>query len=152
MGGGEETSPVLAELAQRFLDEEIADSPLLASHLGIEGHDDRLDDLSEAAFEARRRRSAEWLARFEAVPDGGLTADERIDRDLVRAILRGRAIMADWEMWRRQPDTYLTPGLSGVFVLFLHRLRPEHDLARAAAARLRAVPEALAAGERNLRA
>jgi uncharacterized protein (DUF885 family) len=143
--------PAFGELAQSFLADEVADSPLLASHLGIEGYDDRLDDLSEAAFEARRRRSAEWLTRFEAVPDGGLSADERIDRDLVRSTLRGRAIMADWEMWRRQPDTYLTPGLSGVFVLFLHRLRPDPDLARAAAARLRAVPEALAAGERNLR-
>jgi uncharacterized protein (DUF885 family) len=143
--------PAFAELARTFLAEEVADSPLLASHLGIEGHDDRLDDLSEAAFEARRRRSAEWLTRLEAVPDGGLTADERIDRDLVCSTLRGRTIMADWEMWRRQPDTYLTPGLSGVFVLFLHRLRPEPELARAAGARLRAVPEALAAGERNLR-
>jgi uncharacterized protein (DUF885 family) len=143
--------PAFGELARRFLDEEVADSPLLASHLGIEGYDDRLDDLSEAAFEARRRRSADWLSRLEAVPDGGLTADERIDRDLVCSILRGRAIMADWQMWRRQPDTYLTPGLSGVFVLFLHRLRPEAELARGAAARLRAVPELLAAGERNLR-
>jgi uncharacterized protein (DUF885 family) len=86
------------------------------------------------------------------VPDAGLAAGERIDRDLVRAVLRGRAIMADWQMWRRQPDTYLGPGLSGVFTLFLHRLRPDADLARAAAARLRAVPANLADGERNLRA
>jgi uncharacterized protein (DUF885 family) len=144
--------PDFSGLAKRFLDEEVADSPLLASQLGIAGFDDRLDDLSEAAFDARRRRSADWLTRLEAVPDAGLTADERIDRDLVGSILRGRAIMADWEMWRRQPDTYLTPGLSGVFTLFLHRLRPEPELARAAAARFRAVPEVLAAGERNLRA
>ena len=34
-------------------------------------HGIRPDDLSEAAFEARRRRSADWLSRLEAVPDGG---------------------------------------------------------------------------------
>ncbi|MBI4010916.1 MAG: DUF885 domain-containing protein [Candidatus Rokubacteria bacterium] len=142
--------PSFAELAAAFLAEEYADSPVRASHLGVDGYDDRLDDLSEAAFAARRRRSAEWLARFEAVPDDGLGVEARIDRDLLRSVLRGRAIMADWEMWRRQPDTYLGPGLDGVFILFLHRRHPEPELARAAAARLRAVPGCLAAGERNL--
>jgi uncharacterized protein (DUF885 family) len=143
--------PAFAELGRAFLAEEHADSPVMASHLGVEGYDDRLDDLGEAAFTARRRRHAAWLARFDALDDAGLGPEERIDRDLLRAVLRGRAIMADWEMWRRQPDTYLTPGLSGVFVLFLHRLRPEPELARAAAARLRALPANLADGERNLR-
>jgi uncharacterized protein (DUF885 family) len=144
--------PAFAELSRSFLAEECEASPVMASHLGIEGYDDRLDDLSEAAFETRRRRHAEWLARFDAVPGGELSSDDRIDRDLVRAVLRGRAVMADWEMWRRQPDTYLNPGLSGVFTLFLHRLRPDAELARAAAARLRALPGNLADGERNLRA
>jgi uncharacterized protein (DUF885 family) len=140
-----------AELARAFLAEEYAHSPVMASQLGIEGYDDRLDDLSGSAFAERRRRSAEWLARFEALGDGGLPADDRIDRDLLLSVLRGRAIMADWEMWRRQPDTYLNPGLSGVFTLFLHRLRPEPELVRAAAARLRAMPDNLADGRRNLR-
>ena len=41
--------------------------------------------------------------------------------------------------------------MRGVFTLFLHRLRPEHELVASAAARLRAVPENLAAGRANLR-
>lgn len=54
-----------AELGQAFLDETFQDSPVLASQLGVDGFDDRLDDLSEAAFEDRRRRSADWLRRFD---------------------------------------------------------------------------------------
>ncbi len=139
-----------AQLARAFLEEEYASSPVMASQLGIEGYDDQLDDLSEAAFDARRRRSAAWLVRFQEAGDADLGADERIDRDLILSVLRGRAIMADWEMWRRQPDTYLAPGLNGIFTLFLHRLRPEPELARAAATRLRALPRNLAEGRRNL--
>jgi uncharacterized protein (DUF885 family) len=138
------------ELARTFLTEEYADSPVMASQLGIEGYDDRLDDLSASAFAQRRRRSAEWLARFDAVGEVGLADDDRIDRGLLLSVLRGRAIMADWEMWRRQPDTYLNPGLGGVFTLFLHRLRPEPELVRSAVARLQAIPGNLADGRRNL--
>jgi uncharacterized protein (DUF885 family) len=70
----------------------------------------------------------------------------------VRSNLRGRAVLDDWLMWRRQPELYLNPGLGGVFTLFLHRLKPEPELVRSAVARLRAVPRALEDGRRNLRA
>jgi uncharacterized protein (DUF885 family) len=140
------------ELVEAFLREEHADSPVRASHLGIEGFDDRLDDLSAEAFAERERRHAAWLARFDGVPDAGLGLEERIDRDLIRAVLRGRVLMADWAMWRRQPEVYTGPGLDGVFVLFLHRLRPEPELVRAATGRLGAVPALLAAGRKNLAA
>src|SRR3981081_120346 len=142
-----------AKLSRAFCEETLEDSPVLASQLGVDGYDDRLDDLSEAAFEHRRRRSAAWLTSFEQLGDDACASfDERIDRDLIRSTLRGRAILDDWMMWRRQPETYLNPGLAGVFTLFLHRLKPEPELAKAAIARLRAIPSALEHGRRNLRA
>src|SRR5919201_6830726 len=99
-----------ADLARAFFTESLNDSPVFASQLGIEGYDDLLDDLSEAAFEDRRRRSATWLTQFEQLPDTACaTDDERIDRDVIRSTLRGRAILDDWQMWRRQPETYLNP-------------------------------------------
>jgi len=140
------------ELAQAFLEETFQDSPVLASHLGVDGFDDRLDDLSESAFDERRRRAAAWLDRFQHLDDAACaTFDERLDRDLIRSHLRGRAILEDWQMWRRQPETYLNPGLSGVFNLFLHRLKPEAELVKSAVARLRAIPRALEDGRRNLK-
>src|SRR3981081_1839372 len=141
-----------AKLSRAFCEETLEDSPVLASQLGVDGYDDRLDDLSEAAFEHRRRRSAAWLIRFEQLGDDACASfDERIDRDLIRSNLRGRAILADWLSWRRQPETYLNPGLGGIFTLFLHRLQPEAALARAALARLRAIQRPLEDGRRNIR-
>jgi uncharacterized protein (DUF885 family) len=121
-----------------------------ASHLGLVAYDERLDDVSESAFARRRRKTAAWLAGFRALDEAALTPDERIDRALVVSVLRGREILADWEMWRRQPDTYLNLTLGSVFTLFLHRLRPEPELVPAVVARLRGTPAVLAAGKRNL--
>ena len=143
--------PPFPELARTFLDEEYAASPVFASHLGLTEYDDELDDLSESAIQRHLERSRAWLGRFESVGDDGLSFEEQVDRDLVLSVLRGRTIMADWEMWRRQPDTYLNPGLGGVFSLFLHRLRPEPEIVRSAVARLRAIPRNIADGKRNLR-
>jgi uncharacterized protein (DUF885 family) len=138
------------ERVAAFLREELSEAPVAASALGLTEHDSRLDDLSEHAFERRRRRAEWWLAQFIDQERSGLGADAAIDLDLIVSVLRGRVIMADWQMWRRQPDLYLNPSLHGVFTLFLHRLRPEPELVAAAAARLRAAADNVADGMRNL--
>ncbi|HEX7171428.1 MAG TPA: DUF885 domain-containing protein [Candidatus Limnocylindria bacterium] len=142
--------PSFADLTTEFLDAEFAESPVRASSLGLTEFDDRLDDLSEEAFERRRAADGAWLERFRAASGEDLSFDDQIDRDLVISILRGRQIVEDWEVWRRQPDTYLNPGLTGIFGLFLHRLRPLEELVDAAVARMGLIPENLEAGKRNL--
>jgi uncharacterized protein (DUF885 family) len=143
--------PDFSSLARAFLDEEFADAPTGASSVGLTEFDDKLPDLSEAAFVQRSQRTAEWLVRFGALDTAELSFDDAIDRDLAVASLKRRAIFDEWQAWRRHPDVYLNPGLSGVFGLFLHKLRPDAELVAAAATRLRAVPQNLEDGKRNLR-
>jgi len=69
---------------------------------------------------------------------------------VILASLRGRELSQPRLDWKRQPNTYLNPSLGGVFTLFLHRLRPERDLADAARARLLAVPKHVADGKANV--
>jgi uncharacterized protein (DUF885 family) len=139
-----------SDLAAEFLAEYHAEHPVQASALGLAAYDDRLDDLSADAFARRRRSDSAWLDRFRAVEGATLTFDEAIDRDLVVAGLTERQIYDEWESWRRNPDAYMNPGLEGVFILFLHRLRPEADLVRSAVKRLEGIPAQLAAGKANL--
>lgn len=137
-------------IVDAFLASEMAHSPVLASSLGLTDHDDRLDDLSGAAFAERAADAAAYLGRFAALPDAELTADERIDRDLAIAMLRGRLVLAEWAGWKRDPLVYSTPIVSGVYGLFLHRLRPEPALVEAACARLAQARRALEQGRANL--
>ena len=139
-----------ATLVDTFLKKEYEDSPTMASSLGLTEYDERLDDQSAAAFRERIDSDNAWLGRFKGVADDDLSVQERIDRDLLISVLRGRQLAQPLEMWRRQPATYLNPGLNGVFSLFLHRLRPEKELAEAARARLTKVPQNIADGIANL--
>ena len=133
-----------------FLKHEYEDSPVHASALGLTQYDEELDDVSETAWLRRRAENSEWLSRFRAVRESDLEHDERIDRDFLVSILRGREIADPLLMWKKQPATYLNPGLDGVFTLFLHRLRPEPELVNAARSRLEKIPHSIAAGVGNL--
>ncbi len=139
----------LDSLIDAFLREVWEEFPQSASGLGLTEYADKLGEYSADAFARRNERTDHWLAAFSAV-DGDLAADEVIDRDLIAGDLRGDQILRDWAVWRRNPDTYLYPGLSGVFDLFLHRLLPEPDLADAAIARMKQIPAILEDGKRNL--
>lgn len=140
----------LALLVDQLLEEEFELSPVTASALGLTDYDAGMDDVSAAGFAERDRDAEDFLTRFSALGDEGLTADERIDRDLAIATLKGRLVMADWRGWQRDPLTYSGPAINGIFLLFLHRLRSEQDLVDAAVTRLAQVPGVFASGRENL--
>ena len=138
------------QLVNEFLDHEFQDMPVMASQLGLSDYDDRLDDLSATAMQRRTTDAQAWHDLFAAVADADLTASEQIDRDLAIAMLRGRTIVADWEGWKRDPVTYSGLCLSGIFTLWLHRLRPEEALVESTLRRLAAIPGVLEQGTANL--
>jgi uncharacterized protein (DUF885 family) len=140
-----------ADLVGQFLHEHHAEHPVQSSTLGLTAYDHQLDDLSAAAFEQRHTSATSWLATFEAFDPVSLSFDDTIDRDLIIARLHDELIRDEWQSWRRAPDTYLDPGLDGVFILFLHRIRPEAELVKAAIARLGKLPQNLADGRKNLK-
>jgi len=144
------TSAPFSSLVKEYLEERYDESPTWASMLGLTAYDERSEDLSAEAFRRRDAAVLAWTKLLRAVGDQALTPDDRIDRDVILASLRGRELMQPREEWKRQPNTYLNPSLGGVFTLFLHRLRPERDLAEAARARLHAVTKQVADGKTNL--
>jgi uncharacterized protein (DUF885 family) len=144
------TSAPFSSLVKDYLTERYEESPTWASMLGLTDYDERSEDLSAEAFRRRDAAVVEWTKRFAAVAADTLTEDERIDRDVILASLRGRELTQPRMDWKRQPNTYLNPSLGGVFTLFLHRLRPERDLAEAARARLLAVTKHVADGKANV--
>jgi uncharacterized protein (DUF885 family) len=139
-------------LAAELLDDELAAEPNLGTYLGITDHDERVADRSAAAIAERHRREDAWLERFAALNGADLDREERVDRDLVMMILRGRQVMRDWEGWRRSPDDYAGSVLTGLQLLLLNRDVDDRGRAVALAARLHAAPGLLAQGRANLEA
>ncbi len=126
---------------------EFDESPRMASVVGRDGFDERLDDLSAAGFERRAADDIVWVRRFREFDADSLSFDQSIDRALVIARLERRVAVADWEEWRRSPEGYLDTGITELFLL---AMRSEDELTDAAVARLRGIGEVLDEARSNL--
>jgi uncharacterized protein (DUF885 family) len=138
------------QLVAELIADECAANPTLGSVLGLTEFDHDLPDMSAEGIANRERSQDAWVERLQGLDDADLTDDERVDRDLALMVLGGRELMREWADWRRSPDHYSGTALSAVFVLLLHRLQPEPQLAEAVAARLRATPALLDQGAANI--
>ena len=137
-------------LIDEWIADELAESPVRATQLGIDGHDDRLGDHSAARFARTDARDDAWLERLGAVDETTLSFDEQIDLGLLRSTLTGRVVSRSWKAWQRDPSMYPSAGIQGVFTLFLHRVHSEADITKFTVARLAQLPEILEDGRKNI--
>jgi uncharacterized protein (DUF885 family) len=73
----------LWRLASRYWQLTLSSSPLSATLLGVHEHDDRLDDLSEAADQERRAALASMRDELRSIPDARLEMPDRVTRALL---------------------------------------------------------------------
>jgi uncharacterized protein (DUF885 family) len=138
-----------AGLISGLMARELARSPVKAARLGLAVPGPLLPDMSEAALTASARTDQAWLTRLAACQPAPGTG-EAIDRDLAISALRGRAVLNEWQLWRRSPELYTTPVLLAVQALAGDPSRPRAGLAREAAAVLAGAPDLTGHGRRNL--
>ncbi len=125
--------------------------PVGSSDSGLHTWDDRLTDYSPAKIAERARHIQDLLAQVNAMKTAGWPKDERIDWILFRAQLEGAAFDDRvWNSTSRDPQTYVGECSNGIFSLLKKDYDTPQKRARAATARLRAMPAMLAKGEKNL--
>ncbi len=73
----------LDRLAAEFWAGTLAAGPLEATATGIREYDDRIDDITPAAIAAERSRLERVAARAAAIPEGELSAAERVTRSIL---------------------------------------------------------------------
>jgi uncharacterized protein (DUF885 family) len=134
-----------------FLDEFFHLYPVSATAMGMHAVDGEWPDLSEAGRAARIAFADRWEGHLRAFADGDLTADERIDRDLLRSELA--ALCFDEtelreDAWDALGYVYLLGG--GIFPLLARDFAPLATRLTSLASRLEGVRAALSSARREL--
>ena len=142
---------VLHKLANEFYDWRNKEYPVRSSDAGLHTWDDRLTDYSPAKIAARAGHVRALLAKVNAMQTATWPKDEKIDWILFRAQLESFAFDDRvWHSTARDPQTYVGECSNGIFSLLKKEYDTPQNRARAATARLRAMPAMLAQGEKNL--
>jgi uncharacterized protein (DUF885 family) len=145
------TPASLQALARSYYAWRDSSNPVSSSDQGLHTWDDRLTDFTMPAVLARRRHVTELLARVGAMRTAAWARDDRIDWLLFRAQLEGMAFF-DRVMQNEEtnPQVYVGECSNAIFSLLKKDYASHATRARAALARLRAMPALLAQGRRNL--
>ena len=132
------------DLVAVFLEELFALQPDVATAVGDHRHDDRWPDMSEAGHAARVAFIDRWEATLAGLDAGSLTADERIDLDLVRgelASFRFAETELREETWSPLLWVYLVGG--GLHPLLARDFAPLAVRLASVAGRLEGIPRLL---------
>ena len=133
------------ERVDAFLDEFFRLYPVAATAMGMHAVDGEWPGLSAAGRTARLDFTDRWEVELRGFADGALTADERIDRDLLRselAELRFDETELREEAWDALGYVYLIGG--GLFPLLAREFAPLEVRLNSVTARLEGVPALLA--------
>lgn len=145
------TPATLQTLARAYYAWRDSSNPVGSSDQGLHIWDARLTDYTMPAVLARRRHVTALLTRVNAMRTAGWSRDDRVDWLLFRAQLEGVAFF-DRVMQNEEtnPQLYVGECSNAVFSLLKKDYAPRALRARAALARLRAMPALLTLGRRNL--
>jgi len=133
-----------ATRVQTFLDATFSLDPVFATAMGKHDHDGRWPDLSPSGRERRMAFVNEWTVTFAGLSEGGLDADERIDREILLGELAAQAFadrVLREESWSPMWWVYLIG--EGLFSLLARDFAPLADRLASLAARAEAVPTVL---------
>jgi len=152
VNGQASASPAtLRRLAEDYYNWRNQQYPVTSSDAGLHTWDNRLTDYSPAALAARRAHVVNLLAQVKAMRTDKWKKDDQIDWLLFRAQLEAPVFfdrVMDFE--HSDPQTYVNECSNGIFSLLKKEYDSPRNRARAATARLQAMPGLLEQGKRNL--
>src|SRR3954463_3048394 len=136
---------------EQFFRELFVIDPLRATAAGLHDHDGEWPDVSPQGRFSRLAFYDEWARRLAAFTDADLSADERVDRDLVLMELEASRF-ADTklreETWDPLTWIYLLGG--GIFPLLARDFAPLADRLLSTARRLEGVPAVIDAARQDV--
>ncbi|MGH3153459.1 MAG: DUF885 family protein, partial [Streptosporangiaceae bacterium] len=138
-----------ARLASEYLDDLAERHPDTATSLGDHRFDDRLPDLSADALADERGALDGWAARLDALDDGALSAEHRVDATMMAGSVARRVFELDELRELTWNPLLANPGRA-IYQLLARDFAPLPDRLAALAGRLAAVPALLDAARRLL--
>lgn len=137
--------------AEEWLERVMELNPVAATQLGEHRWDDQLSDFTPEALENQHQEVQRALEEFQGMDTGGFSLEAEIDHEVMIRILQ--SLIREYEKVKghqRNPGTYISEVMTGVFMLVLRDFAPLPERLRSALGRVREIPRVLKEGQGNL--
>jgi uncharacterized protein (DUF885 family) len=125
--------------------------PTAGTQAGFHQYDTKLEDFSRSGVDAEVAGLMKFQKEFGSVQSSQLPQEAVGDLEVLTASIQARLLeLQTIQMWRKDPDVYISDLSYAVFVIMRRNFAPPDDRLRSVIAREREIPKVLDAARQNI--
>ncbi len=125
--------------------------PTEGTQAGLHQYDGKLEDFSRAGIDAEIAGLQQFQKRFDSISPKELSQESAGDLEVLISSIQARLLeLQSVQMWRKDPDTYVSDLSYSVFVIMRRNFAPAAERLQSVIARERGIPRVLGEARRNV--
>ena len=125
--------------------------PTEGTQAGLHQYDAKLEDFSRAGIDAEVAGLVQFQKKFNSIPGSQLSQESVGDLEVLTSSIQARLLeLQSIQMWRKDPDVYVSNLSYSVFLIMRRNFAPQADRLRSVVAREREIPRVLEAARENV--
>ena len=138
-------------LVDEYFDFYFQFHPTAGTQAGFHQYDGKLEDFSRSGMDAEIAGLLKFQKQFGSIQSRQLSQESAGDLEVLTSAIQGRLLeLQNIQMWRKDPDVYISDLSYGVFLIMRRDFAPAADRLRSVISRERAIPRVLDAAVQNI--
>ena len=147
--GGEDDQYI--NIARAYFGQSFARHPAFATYVGIHTWDNKIGDVSAAAYAADLATDRTYLTKLQALDRSKLSPEVAIDEQMLENSINDNLLLnGTLERWKHDPAEYTQTATGSVFAIISRAYAPLETRMRYAIAREKLIPALLQTARKNL--
>ncbi len=138
-------------LVDEYFDFYFQFHPTAGTQAGFHQYDGKLEDFSRPGMDAEIAGLLKFEKQFGSIQSKQLSQESAGDLEVLTSAIQGRLLeLQNIQMWRKDPDVYISDLSYGVFLIMRRDFAPAPDRLRSVISREREIPRVLEAAVQNI--
>jgi uncharacterized protein (DUF885 family) len=140
------------KLVDKYFDFHFQFHPTEGTQAGLHQYDAKLEDFSRSGIFAEIAGLLKFQKQFDSIRSHQLSLESAGDLEILTSAIRARLLeLQDVQMWKKDPDVYVSDLSYSIFLIARRNYAPVEERMRAIVARERQIPRLLNAARENLK-
>lgn len=138
-------------LVDEYFDFYFQFHPTAGTQAGFHQYDGQLEDFSRSGIDSEIAGLLKFQKRFGSFQSSQLSQESAGDLEVLTSAIQGRLLeLQNIQMWRKDPDVYISDLSYGVFLIMRRDFAPAADRLRSVISRESEIPRVLEAARQNI--